>query len=130
MRSVSYGFCIFFLFFFLSCAHQESVRVKRLGSETYSPSRYVEILNKEPKRKYVKIAEMDVRGAENSPKTELVSALSQKARELGAEALIIEDRSVPIGNPFIINTSGGMYDANLNRYIPAYHAVAIRYVEE
>ncbi|ACD84132.1 hypothetical protein [Candidatus Methylacidiphilum infernorum] len=130
MASLMRSFYLLILLFFYGCAQQESVRVKRLTTEAYSPSRYVEILNKAPKRRYLKIAELDIRGAEGSPKTELVGALSQKARELGAEALILEDRSVPIGNPFIMNTSGGMYDTNLNRYIPAYHAVAIRYMEE
>ncbi|QSR88122.1 hypothetical protein IT6_06955 [Methylacidiphilum caldifontis] len=119
-----------FCFFLLSCVHQESVSVKRLSSKTYSPTRYLDIMTQPPKRKYYKIAELNARGAEGTPKTEIIGALAMKARELGAQGLIIEDKSIPIANPFVMNTAGGMYDTNLNRTVPYYHAIAFRYAEE
>ncbi|KIE57728.1 hypothetical protein A946_11665 [Methylacidiphilum kamchatkense Kam1] len=131
MKTPFYLLIWFFCFFFvLSCAHQEAIRVKKLTQATYSPTRYVEVMYHPPKRKYVKIAELDTRSAEGTPKTQLISALVMKARELGAEALIVEDNSTTIGYPFVMNNTGGMYDTVPTRIVPAFHAIAIRYLEE
>ncbi|TFE66050.1 hypothetical protein A7Q09_10485 [Methylacidiphilum sp. Yel] len=118
------------LFFAISCAHQEAIRVKKLTQTTYSPTRYVEVMYHPPKRKYLKIAELDTRSAEGTPKTQLISVLVMKARELGAEALIVEDNSTTIGYPFVMNNTGGMYDTVPTRIVPAFHATAIRYIEQ
>ncbi|MGD9897446.1 MAG: hypothetical protein AB7T14_10290 [Candidatus Methylacidiphilaceae bacterium] len=113
------------------CVHQETVQVRHLTEARYRPSRYVEIYRKAPEGPYEKIAVLEASGQPETPKSQLLGSIVEKARELGAEAVIVENKSQPIGNPLVMNPSGGMYTVNPGmQMIPRYRATAIRFMME
>ncbi|CAB4242806.1 conserved protein of unknown function [Methylacidimicrobium sp. AP8] len=110
------------------CVHQDVVAVRRLTAARYVPTRYVQIYRKAPEGRYEKIAVLEAGGTPETPRTQLWEAMVEKARELGAEAIIVEDRSQPIGNPLVMNPGGGMYTVNPGmQMIPRFRATAIRF---
>ncbi len=71
---------------------------------------------------------LEAGGPPDTPKGQLLGSILEKARELGAEAVIVEDKSRPIGNPLVMNPTGGMYTVNPGmQLIPRYRATAIRF---
>lgn len=113
------------------CVHQETVQVRHLTSGRYLPSRYVQVYRKAPEEAYEKIAVLEAVGQPGTPKSQLLGSIMEKARELGAEGVIVEDKSQPIGNPLVMNPTGGMYTVNPGmQMIPRYRATAIRFTAE
>ncbi|WP_142660162.1 hypothetical protein [Methylacidimicrobium tartarophylax] len=113
------------------CVHQEAVRVRHLTTARYLPSRYVQVYRKAPENPYEKIAVLEASGQPDTPRSQLLDSIVEKARELGAEAVIVEDKSQPIGNPLVMNPTGGMYTVNPGmQMIPRYRATAIRFTGE
>ncbi|VVM07016.1 hypothetical protein MAMC_01399 [Methylacidimicrobium cyclopophantes] len=113
------------------CVHQETVQVRHLTSARYLPSRYVQVYRKAPEGPYEKIAVLEATGQPDTPRSQLLGSIVEKARELGAEAVIVEDKSQPIGNPLVMNPTGGMYSVNPGmQMIPRFRATAIRFATE
>ncbi len=113
------------------CAHQETVQVRHLTTARYLPSRYVQVYRKAPEGPYEKIAVLEASGQPDTPKSQLLGSILEKAQELGAEAVIVEDKSQPIGNPLVMNPTGGMYTVNPGmQMIPRFRATAIRFTTE
>ncbi|QSR84397.1 hypothetical protein [Methylacidimicrobium sp. B4] len=113
------------------CAHQDAVQVRHLTTARYLPSRYVQVYRKAPEGPYEKIAVLEASGQPETPKSQLLGSILEKARELGAEAVIVEDKSQPIGNPLVMNPTGGMYTVNPGmQMIPRLRATAIRFATE
>lgn len=111
--------------------HQETVQVRHLTTERYLPSRYVEVYRKTPETPFEKIAVLEASGQPETPRSQLLGSIVEKARELGAQAVIVEDKSQPIGNPLVMNPTGGMYTVNPGmQMIPRYRATAIRFTTE
>ncbi len=113
------------------CVHQQTVQVRHLTTARYEPSRYVQIYRKPPEGPYEKIAVLEASGQPETPRSQLLGSIVEKARELGAEAVIVEDKSQPIGNPLVMNPGGGMYTVNPGmQMIPRFRATAIRFRTE
>jgi hypothetical protein len=73
-----------------SCGTTTSV-VKLDPARQYPPSANVQILLKPPERAYVEIAKLESRGMVGEPEPEVLADARERARELGADALIVLD---------------------------------------
>ena len=83
-------------------------------SKQYSPSPSVEILLKAPQRAYVEIAKLESRGMAGEPETALLEDARVRAREIGADAIIVIDSSSVYQPPVIIHDPWPPY-------LPWYH---------
>jgi len=88
----------------LGCATSPQVKVMRYTTEIFQPTSRIEVLHTKPVgRDYIEIGEISIR-LKKSTEENAVVYLKEKARELGADAIIIMgDRSrgavaVPIGS--------------------------------
>ena len=93
------------------CAAQSSpVEVTRLaGWGSYSPQPFIKVLQAPPNGLYVPIARLVVNAAAGLDRAQALTALEQKARELGANALIVSDETRPAAADLTFNPSGGTY---------------------
>ena len=93
------------------CAAQSSpVEVTRLaGWGSYSPQPFIKVLQAPPAGLYVPIARLVVNAAAGLDRAQALTALEQKARELGANALIVSDETRPAAADLTFNPSGGTY---------------------
>ena len=93
------------------CAAQSSpVEVTRLaGWGSYSPQPFIKVLQAPPAGLYVPIARLVVNAAAGLDRAQALTALEQKARELGANALIVSDETRPAAPDLTFNPSGGTY---------------------
>jgi hypothetical protein len=93
------------------CAAQPgSVEVTRLaGSGAYPPQAFIKVLNAPPTQAYVPIARLVVSAAAGLDRAQALAAMQQKARELGANALIVSEEAQPPAPALTFNPSGGSY---------------------
>jgi len=81
---------IFIAFSFLvACVPQPKVKVMRYIRDTYRPTNNIEVLHTKPvKKDYIEIAEISIR-LKRSTREYAVTYLREKAKELGANAIIL-----------------------------------------
>lgn len=93
------------------CATPSSpVEVTRLaGWGNYPPQPFIKVLQTPPTGLYVPIARLVVNGGAGLDRAQALTALEQKARELGANALIVSDETPPAAPDLTFNPSGGSY---------------------
>lgn len=98
------GLSIFIVFLVGCAATQPKVKVMRYTTEIFQPTNRIEVIHtKSTNRDYIEIGEVSIR-LKKSTEENAVALLAEKAKELGANALIIiGERSkgavvVPIGN--------------------------------
>lgn len=110
---------IFTLIFLLSCS--QSVKFMKYSEVYYSPTKSVEVIRYKPSEKeFIEIGELSLRIIKNNQE-DAVLLLKEKAKEIGADAIIILGENsegsvlVPIGN---------LYTSIDKRYIKA---IAIKY---
>ena len=84
-----------------ACATTTSV-VLLDPTKQYSPTQSVEILLKPPSKPYVEIAKLEAKGSAGQPETELLEDLREKARQIGADAIIVVDTSSVYHPPVIV----------------------------
>ena len=96
---------IFVTLLFLSCS--PSVNFMKYIEDNYPPTNSVEVLRKKPvEKEFVELGELSLR-IKKSNQEEAVLFLKEKAKEIGADAIILlgEDSEgsviVPIGNLYI-----------------------------
>jgi hypothetical protein len=93
------------------CAGQPNpVETTRLaGWGTYPPQAYITVLYASPAEPYVPIARLVVSGAAGLDRAQALTAMQQKARDLGANALILTRETQPPAPNLTFNPSGGSY---------------------
>jgi hypothetical protein len=113
------------LFSLFACGGLPSVRETRYTSDTFEPTANVEVLQTWPRdRKYLEIAELEV-----STGAKANNALRDKAKEMGADAIVIGpvhrhgQVQVPIGGTISDGPAGSFRGVPLN----SVRAVAIKY---
>jgi hypothetical protein len=81
-----------------------SVAVRPFTSSTFLPTTHVEVFStKTPNREYVEVAELSVKATDD----EAIRALADKAKELGADAIILtgertrSSAAVPVGGMLV-----------------------------
>jgi uncharacterized protein YbjQ (UPF0145 family) len=102
-------FVLFNLFLLLSGCATTTTRptVMKYTSEAFQPTKHIEVLHTKPAaRDYIEIGEVAIR-LKKTTQENAVALLSEKAKELGADALvIIGERSkgavaMPVGSLFV-----------------------------
>ena len=98
--AMRYKLSLLVVFFALTACGLPSVHDVRYTIDTYEPTTNVEVLRTWPlDRKYIEIAELEVSAGDQAN-----NALLEEAKEIGADAILIEPPhihsrvSVPIGN--------------------------------
>ncbi len=80
----------------------------------YAPTGSVVILLKPPDKPYVEIAKLESRGVPGEPETSVLEDARERARQLGADAIIVQDSGAVYQPPLV------MYDP-WPPYLPWYH---------
>lgn len=111
-----------------ACASGPEVHVQILTQQHYAPTNLVEVLSGPPVKAYAEIARIHVQGTIGESAAQLLAALQAKASALGADAIIVRDESRSLPPTISYNPSGGQYTTLPVQTIPAYSALAIRYL--
>lgn len=115
------------------CASTPSTPVHVVSEQphlTYSPTRYVSVLYNKPTRPYRVLATLRVQGQAGTSVEQLIGALSEKARSLGANAIIVNDESAEQGPDVKFNPTGGNYEFSSGSQVPRLRAEAVRWVKQ
>ena len=111
-----------------ACAAGPEIQVQSLTQQHYAPKNLVEVLSAAPVKPYAQIARIRVQGSAGESGVQLLAALQAKAGALGADAIIVKDESSTLPPTVSYNPSGGQYTTVAGQTIPAYSALAIRYL--
>lgn len=111
-----------------ACASGPEIHVQSLTQQHYTPTNLVEVLSAAPVKPYAEIARIRVQGSAGESGAQLLAALQTRAGVLGADAIIVKDESSTLPPTVSYNPSGGQYTTVPGQTIPAYSALAIRYL--
>jgi len=124
-------FCSFFICLTLLLNACVSSQVAMLdSSKSYPPTSHVEILLEKPTKQYKQIAIIEARGAEGHTDTQLLNSLVDKAKSIGADAIIPiskETKTTPGGFLLLPGTSGYTAVGTGPSTLPLLKAIAIKY---
>jgi hypothetical protein len=110
------------------CATTSAVMLE--SGVTYPPTQNVQILTQVPTRPYKQIAVLESRGPVDTPITELLESMRQKAATIGADAVIpTQDASTHQQQGLMYNPWLGGYQTIGGGTIPVIRGVAIRYTD-
>jgi hypothetical protein len=110
------------------CAATSTVQVHRIAAQQFAPTSTVSVLSGAPRRAYVEIATLRVEGAPGDSAAQLLALLQARAAALGADALIVSNRST-VSTPLVgYSASGGTFSQPVLQQVPAFSAIAIRYL--
>lgn len=102
-----------------------------LGTNTYAPTDYVEVLTEAPEKPFDKIAMLETRAPSGTAMTYLINSLKQKAANLGADAVVItEDASEHQPQGVMYNPWLGGYQTTGGGTLPIIRGLAIKYTGE
>lgn len=95
------------------------------GKGLYPPQPYVDVLTAPPPAGYVPVARLVATGAAGLEPAQILAAIEEKARELGANAVIVTDETRGGGTSLAYNPAGGQYGFTGPSASPRYAALAI-----
>ncbi len=91
-------------------AQQDPVEMTRLaGWGAYPSQTFIKVLHAPPAAPYVPIARLVVNAATGLDRAQALAALQQKARDLGANGLILTEETQSAIPKLTFNPSGGSY---------------------
>lgn len=110
-----------------ACAAGPQIQVQPLSHRVFAPSSLVETLTAPPAMPYTVIARLNVQGAPNEDRAQILAALSKKAASLGANVLLLvsEQEQKLASGPVTFNPAGGNYTQAAPQRILHIHAEAI-----
>ena len=103
--------------------------VERLGTTQYAPTTTVDVLGAMPTRAFEQIARLQVSDPTGvATQSQLVAQLSEAAKSLGANALVVDPVSRSTGADVAFNPAGGQIQQSAGATGPiSITAVALRY---
>ena len=103
--------------------------VQELTTNHYAPTQTVDVLNAPPTAPFESIARLQLADPTGvATRSQLVAQLTAAARNLGANALVVEETTLPGGAAVSFNPAGGqMQGASTNAGAASISALAIRY---
>ena len=110
------------------CAGGPQLQVKPLSATHYTPTSLVTTLTVPPQRPYMPIAEINGSAPAGTAPAQVVAAITKRAAELGADAIILHDESRSTPAQMQFNPSGGLYQNIPGQVTPIYSAEAIRWL--
>lgn len=110
-----------------ACAAGPRIQVQPVSHQVFAPSSLVETLTAAPATPYTVIARLNVEGAPNEDRAQILAALTKKAASLGANALLLVSEQVQTlaSGPVTFNPAGGNYTQKIPQRILHIHAEAI-----
>jgi hypothetical protein len=94
------------------------------GAGAYTPQPYITVLAAPPAT-YIPIARLTATGSSGMTRDQLFAAVMEKARALGANAIIVRDESQVSAPSVAFNPAGGQYSIPTPTVIPKLSALAI-----
>jgi len=110
------------------CAGGPHLQVKPLSTTHYAPTSLVTTLTAPPQRPYAPIAEIDGSAPAGTAPAQVVAAITKRAADLGADAIILRDESRSTPAQMQFNPSGGLYQNIPGQVTPIFSAEAIRWL--
>jgi hypothetical protein len=110
-----------------ACTPSQPEVVRPSGQTTYSPTRFVEMLEAVPARPYEQIGVIDSPGEPGALRAQVLAQIQAKAQQLGADAVILQDLSRPAPVTQRLNPTTGLYESVGGQTIPAFKGIAIKY---
>jgi hypothetical protein len=110
-----------------ACAPSQPEVLRPEGSATYPPTQFVEMLEAKPTRPYAEIAIIELSGEPGSFRAQVLAQIAERARQIGADAVILQDVSRTTPAATRLNPTTGMYDSTGGQIIPAFKGIAIKY---
>lgn len=110
------------------CSSTRAIMLENGAS--YPPTKHVQILTKAPTRTFKQIAMLEAKGPVNTPITDLLESLKQKAAAIGADAVIpTENTSTQTQPGFVYYPWVGGYQTIGGGIIPVVRGFAIKYTD-
>lgn len=109
------------------CASGPVLQVQAVAPQSYPPSALVAALRAAPSRPYIVIARIHGQAPAGTPPAQVLASIERKAAALGANAVILQDRSQQTAATLQFNPAGGNYQNTPAQIIPIYDATAIRW---
>lgn len=110
-----------------ACAAPQPEVTRAAGAPVYPPSVTVDMLEAPPARPYSEIGVIDAPGEPGALPSQVLAQIREKARGLGADAVILTDQSRRAPTTTQLNPTTGFYETVGGQTIPAYKGVAIKY---
>jgi len=95
------------------------------GWGSYPPQPYIQLLNAPPAGPYVPIARLTATGAAGLDRAQVLTVLQDRARALGANAIVVTDETETSAPSLTYNPSGGLYSASPPESVPKFVGLAI-----
>ena len=110
-----------------ACAPNQPTVTRAADTPTYAPTQLVEVLDAPPKRAYTEIGVIDAPGEPGALRAQVIAQVRDKAAQLGADAVILQDVSRTMPASQRLNPTTGQYEATGGLLVPAYKGIAIKY---
>lgn len=110
-----------------ACAVSQPDTTARAAGAAYAPTANVEMLEQAPSRPYVEIGTIDAPGEPGALRTQVLAQVREKARQLGADAVIVKDVSYRAPATQRFNPTTGFYETVGGQVVPAFKGVAIKF---
>lgn len=111
----------------VGCASQQPAVQPSASSTTFPPTQYVDLLEAPPTRPFQEIGVIDVPGDPGSARAQVLAQIRARAQQMGADAVILQDRSRAAPTTPRLNPTTGMYETTGGQLIPSFHGIAIKY---
>lgn len=95
------------------------------GNGAYPAQAYIQVLESRPSTSYVPVARLVATGSAGLAEPQVLAALEDKARELGANALIVRNETTRTQPSLTYSPSGGQYAVSAPTPVPKYVGLAI-----
>ena len=110
------------------CATASNVQVEFTTQQRFAPTSAVSTLPSLPHRPYLVIATLRVDGVPGDSSAQLLAMLQAQAAAIGADAIVVSNRSTSSMPMPGYSASGGTFIQPSAKPVPAFSAIAIRYV--
>ncbi len=98
------------------------------GAPSLGPAGAVpDVLYERPSRPFVEIGVVDAQGVPGMTSAQLLARVREQARQIGADAVIVEDASRRTPPETRYNPATGGFDVTGGQTIPAFKGIAIKY---
>ncbi len=111
----------------VACAAPQPDVARATPSSTYAPTANVQLLEQPPTRPYTEIGTIDEPGEPGALRAQVLAQILEKARQMGADAVIVTDVSRRAPSTQRMNPTTGFYETVGGQVIPAFKGVAIKF---
>ena len=117
MRAAVLG--VFLVALLAGCSSEPlPIQETRLASwGSYPPEAYIQVLQALPPGGFAPIARLSINGVAGLDRAQALSAMEERARQLGANAIVVTDESRNVTPNLTVNPSGGMYNLSATQSV-------------